>query len=310
MPDAAPADPCSYREAMDPSNGDAVEPTSLTLSTSLSLCGQIDVRPPSGATNLIDRDQYSMAVDAVTHLVTVETTEPVERVFLQVTDENGFFDHAYAQGRRVTMILPPWVGPGEMQIQISAYNPTELAAPVPYTVTIEPLDFARCPTKANADYVEASDGASNLDNDMALVTLTGAFWVSQTTETTDVPEMPPLTIGTGTSLRLDGQLGINTTHADIYKDRDVYALPIDASTQSLDLRLAGSGDSDLDILLINAATSETTPVVRLAGGNSGNSLSPELQVVAVEPSTTYWLMVANSSDPQMPYSLTICGGPS
>ena len=139
------------------------------------------------------------------------------------------------------MILPPWIAAGELQIQVTAFNPTALAASVPYTVTIETLDFARCPLKATADYVEASDGASNVNNDMVRVLQNGGFQTSQTTTTADVPEMPPLTINAGGILRLDGQLGINTTQGDIFKDRDVYALPTDASTHALDLRLAWSG---------------------------------------------------------------------
>jgi hypothetical protein len=94
---------------------------------------------------------------------------------------------------------------------------------------------------------------------------------------------------------------------DQYLDRDTYAITTDDSTNELAIRLDWPDTTvDLDVLLLDPIT--LSPLVQ---GTRASTTIHELEVVAVRPSTTYWLWVgrfaAPPGPPSEPYSVTVCG---
>lgn len=312
-PDAALA--CRYTEAMDQTNGDASEPTSLTLASTLRICGQIDAKAPSGS--LVDRDRFEITLGPMTsHLLTVTAPQgaALDRIGVELRQPNVFWDSAILVPDRASILLNTTYPAGPMEIHVLGTNSTQPSAAVPYAISLETIDVTRCPPGSSPDYTEAADGVNNSDNDAVEVRFNNAYVTTQTMAS-DAAEPTNLTIAPGSHITIDGEAGLNTMHSDLYRDRDTYLIATAAGTSSLALRVtwddvAGSADdSDLDVMVFPVPADATAPVPRLAGGNTTNSAGSELTFAAAQPSTMYWVLVASAAATGVvkPYRLTVCG---
>jgi hypothetical protein len=320
-PDTA-TDPCSYREAIDSGNANTPEPTGLTIGNErLTICGQIDPRPPLPSTYQLDSDRFGITVgDSTQHMLRLEVPRANEvdqisvAIWREVPGRVSHYDTVIVQGTVALIPLKPSLEPIPVSIRVVARNMTEPSTPIPYTISIEPFDLQQCAAAAAADHVETNDGVENTGNDVIEMRWAGAYQSRQTTAD-DAPEATGLTVVPSSRVRIDGDAGLNAGYGDMYRDRDAYAIETGAATTMLALRLdwedapGTDDDTDLDIMIFPAVTDGAAPVPRLAGGNGGELVGPELTFVAVTPATSYWLLVANAAaeTATKPYRLTVCG---
>jgi hypothetical protein len=199
--------------------------------------------------------------------------------------------------------------PAGYVVVVLGVNGVRPAAALDYELRIVADDpLVRCPDAEQADYVEERDTeAGNVENDV--VALTDS--VALTASPLDAPEPsgPELTIAPDGVYGVDGAIGAHIQPVDeSYLDRDTYVVATGANTNQLDVRVRwtdGKKLSDLDWYLFDDRGEDPPVLIR----RSSSVDNPELQTVAVLPSSTYWLVVASyaGSPPEQPYQVTMCG---
>jgi len=309
---------CSYAERADTSNDPAgdpggrpmAEPTGLEIGTEpRTLCGTIHTGHFNSDTGTIDADGYRVtttgAVDLVVRFAHSANTDVEFSVFVFDTAQNPALlfggsnntivrDHGAFLGS-----LPP----GTYDVVVSAHNSADLATPFEYRVQLAPDLPTRCPAvTAAAAYTEAGDAAGT-GNDVISVD----FDVDphfQLTAAADAAEPTGLTIDTPTAVRMTGT-SANEDADDDYMDRDAYLVRTAAGTTELTLRLRWADEhTDLNYLVFPA---DQTDAIGSSLRFEGNE---EYNVVAVRPSSAYWVWVGShdgSTGLPATYDLSICG---
>jgi hypothetical protein len=328
-PDGAPPPTC-YQEVLDGSNDAAPEATDLTLTAAgpIAICGNIDVRAPEN--DFIDADIFTFRLDVASKIrITITApdggeirdldaflyTQPITDVRNDVLGSSSFADG------HITFTGPACYGhelcdahelaTGFYNIIVQALNPTEPVAAIPYEITIETYDpDTGCVTPAGtADFVETRDDPANgnTQNDVVNMATFGL-----TPDGADAPEdsVSELTIAANGAVKATGVAGAHVLQ-DQYLDRDTYAIVTGASTNTLDIRVAWTGGvaNDFDWYLVKPDAANPDTVAPSFVALAGSGIQPEYAATAVEPSTTYWLVVGSYQGTQLdlPYTVTVCG---
>ena len=323
-PDAPPdalASGCSYLEKADTSNdpaGDpaghpAAEPTGLDVGTERrTLCGTIQTGHFNADTGTVDADAYRVTVtgtaDLVVRFAHAATTDVEFSVFVFDAAQNPalLFGGSNNQIIRDHGAFLGSLPAGTYDVVVSAHHAADLAAPFDYQVQLAPDPPTRCPAvTAPAAYIEAAD-ATGTGNDIVAVDfdLDPPF---QLTAADDAAEPTGLTIDTATAIRITGT-SENEDAADDYMDRDTYLVRTAATTSELTLRLRWTDDhTDLNYLVFPADQTDAIGASLRFDGNE------EYNVVAVRPSSAYWIWVGGhdgSTGLPATYDLSICGSGS
>lgn len=289
-------DGCDYVEA----NSNQDEATGLTASDALQIiCANANNGDYEPVEELVDRDGFEVTVAADTDvLIKLELSDP-QALTGAIMFLNGAPTYAVG-GRAVARYRSGY--DGEVIIAVRTYNDEDVAAPVPYKLSIAADDIAqRCPASAAAaTFSEANDGAGNRDNDVYQfsydyeVSLTDAADAAEPTAITLAA--PPQTY------RLDGS-SADISFLSPYADGDSFAFHTGPNVSQLTVRADWPGDDrDFDIYLFRAGFE-----LQEASGIEESLVSGEYLTVTVEPDTDYvlWAGLYEGTQPS-PYSLTLC----
>jgi hypothetical protein len=327
-PDARPArdaDPrpdgltwptCDYVEQNNAGNDAEAEATGLAVELrGTTICGTIAANLPDDS-GVVDVDRFEVEFPAGDYLVRViapngRALDAVELLGSRVPFDGYLGGSVMADGHGVFNLSLP--AAATIEIRVVAFDDTAPSAPVGYTIVLIGDDLEqRCTAAGETRYQEASDGTGNVDNDVVNVRWASGFSATQTLATTDRPEQSGelLTVGPDTSVRIAGEHGTpNGGALDEYLDKDTYLVVTGLFTNQLDIRLGWDGeDADLDFILFRVPAESARPRV-VAAGTRISSAEPELQTMAVDPGTSYWLWIGNydgSAEPKR-YHATICG---
>jgi hypothetical protein len=313
-PDAG--DPCDFHEGDDPGNDTAGEPTGLTLTAEVRICGQIDARAP-GEGDVVDTDIFSfeIGVDGPV-LVRVVAPDGETLAALQGTLADGALtaiDGSTLRGAHAAFAVDTTTG--GYAVIVTGINPTTPGAAVPYQIRVSSdAPDTRCAVvTGGASYTEQHDGATGVDNDVIEVQFAPGVSAALTASPADAPEPsgPALTVSAGMNYQADGASVVNAAEAvDDYVDRDTYVVAAGSETNELSIRVAWSDDgaTDFDFFLFPVVGAGETPVP-LAGATSSDTAGAEFETTAVLPSTTYWLWVGSYDGSVVPsdYTVTLCG---
>jgi hypothetical protein len=332
MPDAAPP-PCSYTERADASNDPTAdpatdprpEPTLITVGARpQTLCGTIDRGHFNADTRTVDADAYRVTAEAPADLLVRFSGVPeagvmVEfSVFVFTTDDNptllyGGSNNPIIRDHGAFLLSLP---AGTYDVVVAARGPADLETAFDYKVQIAPDGPARCAAiTAPANYTESADGTGadpdggNHGNDVIAVDfdLDPAFQL--TASTADAAEPTGITIDTVAAIRIAGSIA-DVDADDDYLDRDTYLIRTGPATGELTLRLGwASPRADLNYLVFPA---DPTGEVGEVGDSLRFDGTEEYNVVAVKPSSAYWIWVGGhdgSVDLPATYDLSICGAP-
>jgi hypothetical protein len=315
----APSPACDYTESMDGTNATTPEATGVTIGAqNKTLCGQVDMGHFGSATSTVDVDEYSVSVGGTAELIVeFEDSTPANLTDFNVTITDAAVDPTILNSGDFTGALSDHgaylaeLPAGNFNVVVTATGTAAISAAIPYKVHIvADQPTTRCPdmTTATADYTEASDGASNIGNDVITVDFTKPTSFALTTATTDNPETSGITLDATTNKHIAGSSGTPTpAYTDKYIDRDTFAFMTGASTNEMSIRLNWPGStSDLDYLVFEN-NALTTPV---AVSTLTASSQDEFQTFAVKPNTGYWLWVGaytGSTGQPIAYSASLCG---
>lgn len=315
-PDAAPDAPdapppaCDYLEAADGSNAATSEATSLTIGGAPhTLCGTINPGHFDAASKTVDTDRYRVTSDGTVPLIiryfgapgaaelsvlVFDTTITPTLLFgtrsNPTVDDHGAF----------VAVLPA----GSYDVVVVAHAAADLAAPIDYKLGFAPDAPGRCPAiTAPASYAEATDGAGT-GNDVIAAKFAVDPRFKLTALATDAPEPTGLTIDAATPVRISGS-SANVNADDDYMDRDTFLVQTGATTSELTLRLDWSETGvDLDYVVFPADQTAS------AGESLLATPGEEYNVIAVKPSTAYWIWIgSHDGSAVLPaaYDLSICG---
>jgi hypothetical protein len=237
---------------------------------------------------LVDRDGFKVTVAADTDLlIKLELSDPqaLTGAILFLNDLP-----TVAVGGRAVARYRPY--DDEFVIAVRTYNGDDVAAPVPYKLSIVADDVAeRCPASAGpVTFTEAHDGDAGRDNDVY------EFWYDYEisfTDAEDAAEPTAITLAAPPqSYRLEGSFA-ELFFLGAYGDGDSFAFHTGPNVSQLTVRADwAAGDLDLDMYLFR--------------GNEF-STSGEYLTVTVQPDTDYVLWAGlHRGTPPSPYSLTLC----
>ena len=301
---------CAFTEAADATNINTpgAEATNVTFSgTKTAICGQVNNGHFNMTNMLVDVDAFKFATAADADLLINLTGNvgSLARVVVQVGTTTGASrnvglyegDHATASVR-----LPA----GEHIVAVGAFNGTDPAAPIPYTITLVPdAPATRCAkVTAAANFSEANDGAMNNGNDMITVDDAANPSTRLTVSTADSPEPSGLTLASGTRYRITGSsAAVDPT--DDYEDRDTFLVTTGATTTQLSVRLNwASTSADFDFRVFPPMST-----LSVTGALTTGLVEDEFQTFAVKPSTAYWLWVGaydGATGQPTAYDATLC----
>lgn len=299
----AVADDC-YRERDDVGNAATAEETGLVRGVSaVALCGTISADHPSDGVLDVDRYQVAVATAGPTLVrVSAPGAGAIERVEVVVESAAGVVTRARVIGG---------VGVAVVSLPVGAHTITLTAigaatAPVAYRMTlVDDQPAARCPIQVAApDYRERDEsGAGHRANDTVAVQ-TGPLVTALTPTTADAPEPTQLAVSAGGRATLSGTSADVGSDGDDYHDRDTYAVYTGQATNLLELRASWVGAADLDVLVFEADKA-ADPL-----GLPVSTVTGELAVTAVKPSTRYWIWIGGagrSTALPVNYTLAVCG---
>lgn len=307
---------CDYTEQYDATNDYdgsdyALEVTGLVFAGApQTICGVVNNGHFDDYYYSIDIDNYGIALGSNADvLVTLANAGgdlgEVEQLGVWVYDPvaGASVGGGYYLGTHgaASMHLPA----GNYELSVEAYADGDIAAPVPYVVTIAPdAPATRCPAATGApDYTEANDGSDSTLNDMIAIDYTQWPYESLDDSPAEAPEPTGLVIQPAIAYHLSG-VSAAAAQTGSYFDRDTY-LVASGSANQLAVRLDWPGSLvDLDYYLTFAGSSY--PLAQSAHAQLGGE---EFATFAVEPNTSYWLWVGayQSSTPPTGYDVTVCG---
>ena len=299
---------CAFNEAADATNINTpgAEATNVMFSgTKTGICGQINNGHFANMSVDIDAYKFATAADADLLINLTGNVGALTRVVVQVGTTGGqsrnvaLFegDHATASVR-----LPA----GEHIVAVGAFNGTDIAAPIPYTITLVPdAPATRCAkVTAAANFTEANDGATNNGNDMISVDDGASPPTRLTVSPADNPEPTALTLASGTNYRITGSSAA-VDPADSYEDRDTFLFTTGATTTQLSVRLNWTSTSaDFDYRVFPPAST-----LSVTGALTTGLVEDEFQTFAVKPNTMYWLWVGaydGATGQPTAYDATLC----
>jgi hypothetical protein len=305
--DASPGDASDgdcYREQDDGGNAVTAEPTGLVRGVgAVAVCGTISIDHPS--VGVLDVDRYQLAV-ATAGPATLRVSAPgagtISRLEVVIEAAAGVVSRTRVLGGiGLTAVNLPI---GAHTISITATGTT--GSPVAYRITLVDDDpSARCPLlPVPLDYREADEaGAGHRANDVVAVEL-GPLVTAPTPMAGDAPEATGLAISAGGRALLAGLSADVAPAGDDYHDRDTFSIYTGQTTNLLELRAAWTGAADLDVLVFEADMA-SDPL-----GLPVSTVTGELAVTAVRPSTRYWIWIGGAKrSAALPadYTLALCG---
>jgi hypothetical protein len=306
-------DPCDYHEADDTGNASSAEPTSITVGErARSVCGAIDGGHYDPVRHAVDSDAFRVTVAGSGELL-VELSgdelgvldEVSVRLFDTAPEPTLLAEGALAPAFADRAAFVAHVSPGDVDVVVEARAGGDLQGTLDYRVRLANDPSLACPAQqGNPRYVEARDGSDDTGNDVALVDF--AQSPSFTPDPSSAPEPTDFPITAGYAYRISGVAGPGG-RGDAYLDRDTYAIATDDTTNELAIRLDWPDNTvDLDYILFQPDT--LAPIAVAARASTSDH---EFAVVAVQPSTTYWLWVGRYAKPQggpaADYDVTVCG---
>ena len=286
MPIDAPALPagCDWLQS-DHTNQQENIPVAYT-GAPLTLCGQIDLQhgPAAGIADASYKQlafNSTVSGEVVVRIDTASSVDGYHRVQLSLYQSGG----GQLVGTHGVFVGP--IQAGNHYLDLAAEYPTSVTAPITYRITIAPRSIASlCPTvTAPADYTESHDGASHDGNDVVRF---ATNQLAPTPSATDAPEPTAITAAAGSAHRLHGASDAVTPDASGLNDADTYAITTGAGVHELAIR----ADWTAPVALYTALYSTDLRVRELA---PPLDVGPEVALVAVAPSTTYWLWVAGAT---------------
>jgi hypothetical protein len=311
----APRGPCDYTESHDASNdylaesGYALEATGLVFSgQAMTICGQIDNGHYNAAESSIDIDNYGfdLAADADVIVTLTGDAQYIATVGAWAYDPasgtipgGGYFNYDHG-------VFSAHLAAGHYELSIEAYDSGDVAAAVPYHLTIAGDSPAtRCAALATpSSYIEAGDGSDSHGNDVFDVDFDTAPYRMFTQTPMDRPEDFEVPLDSGAPQRIDGEAAM-IAPVGSYLDHDTYLVMTGPTTNQLTIRLDWTSENvDLDYYLSTAGATYpigSSATARLGGG--------EFATIAVAPGTRYWLWVGSyqSSLESSHYDATLCG---
>ncbi|MEZ4402464.1 MAG: hypothetical protein R3B06_20745 [Kofleriaceae bacterium] len=294
-----------YQEADDLGNQTTPEATGLGFGVSpVMICGSIAVGHPGPSELDVDRYQLTVTTaDTALVRLTAPAAAGLDRVEVIVTTSEGVTTRARVLGGLGAAVLALPIG--AHTLTVSAVG--SAAGDVPYRLTVVSDDPAlRCPLAGTGvDYREADEGAAgHRANDMVAVVNRPQLTTSATADPDDRPEPTMRAVSAGGQTVLSGTSADVEPAGDDYHDRDTFAVYTGQTTNQLELRAGWGGPADLDVLVFEAEHADD-PL-----GAPIPSITGELLVTAVKPSTLYWVWIGGSSrSTTLPadYRLAVCG---
>ena len=289
----------------------AAEGTSQSLSTGVSICGQVDASHFSAQTGVVDVDSYSFVLPQAAEVfvsgefATALAGQDVELV----VSGAGLTNHRV---RAAAKDAATWLklGAGSATVSVVTRSVRSLAKPIHYVIRAAVDDVnARCArvSKSDADraYTEANDGAANTHNDVVMPSLALEEQLP-TDDATDAAEVTNLLPRTGQRVLISG-FAANVDHGAgvSYLDGDAYTVtPLGTDQFTLRLDWAGS-TADLDLWVF--AVGDFRPI---AHATTTSTTGPEFMTIAVDRTLDYWVWVGaakGSTGLPQAYDVTICG---
>jgi hypothetical protein len=248
---------------------------------------------------LVDNDGFEISIpEGADALIKLEISDPLalDRATVYVDDFP-----AYAVGGRA-VIRHRDNSDDLLTVTVRTHNGEDLAAPVPYklTIVIDDVD-ERCPASAAAaTFTEANDGAGSRDNDVYQF---NSGYVASFTAASDTAEPTAITVAAPPQ-----SYRVNGSSADIsflgpYFDGDSFAFRTGPNVSQLTIRGDWPGDDrDFDMFLFKAGS-----VLEDALAFETGTASDEYLTLTVEPDTDYvvWMGLYDGTQPS-PYALTLC----
>jgi hypothetical protein len=323
-PDAAPP-PCNYTEKSDASNDPTGDPgtepkpeaTMLTIGSAPQiLCGAANTGHFNPDTMTVDADAYRVTVGADANLVVRFTGGPEAAaaavdfsIFVFTTEDSplllfGGRNNPLIRDHGAFLIT---LAAGTYDVVVTVNNSADLAAPFDYKVQIAPDGPTRCAAvAAPAAYTEAADG-TGAGNDVVSIDFDNDPFYQLTASATDAAEPTGLTIDGSNPVRITGSSADEDAEDD-YMDRDTYLVRTGPATHEITLRL-GWADEHTDLNYVVFPADQTDHLDKVGDGLqfAGHE---EYNVVAVKPSSAYWIWVGShdeSTGLPATYDLSICG---
>jgi len=312
---------CDFAELADATNDDFTqmgmpEATSLTFSTSLTLCGTINSGHFDDQSGAVDVDSFKITLTADADVIVDLTGTGAEALDFVAVEAFTGTDFGTGAGAGSFLgdhaVFSRHFAAGDYELSMLAGAMAATTTDVAYKIHINmDAPTTRCPTKTGtADYAEASDGAGNTDNDVVTVDYDNSD--ALTAAATDAPEATALTVAGGTAYLITGT-SANNAKVGSYFDVDTYEITTGATTNQLAIRLNWPGTTaDFDYYLFekDSATSVTS-------GSKIGKMEDEFVTFSVLPNTSYWLWVGayagtaqdttgGSTGLPIDYSATVC----
>jgi hypothetical protein len=298
--------------AAAPQQAGTVEVTAQSLSTGVSICGQVDASHFAAQTGVVDVDSYSFVLpQAAEVFVSVEFAADLSARDIElVVSGTGVTNHRV---RAAAKDASTWLelGAGNATVSVVTRSASSLAKPIHYVIRAVVDDLsARCARVSEADadrsYTEAKDGAANTGNDVLLPSLALEEQLP-TASATDEAEAANLLPRAGQRVLISGSLAsVDHGAGASYLDGDAYLVrPFGADQFTLRVDWAGSATANLDLWVFAADDFRA-----VAHATATNNTGPELMTIAVNRSTDYWVWVGaakGSTGLPQAYDVTICG---
>jgi hypothetical protein len=313
MSDAAVELTCDFTEAADATNDTTTnaELTGLTLATRITMCGSMNNGHFDSSGQLVDADFLTFTIasetDVVMHVFGAGIDGPDDTI-IQLRQGGTFLGFGVVEGDHGT--LNAHLPAGEYSAAVASFNATDLAAPIPYKLTIVPdLPDQRCAKLVGSGaYAEMADGASNNGNDVIDYNSTANTPSSLSASSTDAPEQTGFTVGVDTTHYQVTGISELVDPADDYEDRDTFAFTTGPATTQMSIRLNWAATTvDLDYRVYPQTAAAPLSIV---GGLDESPSEYEFETFAVKPSTTYWLWIAaedGATGQPAAYGATLCG---
>lgn len=298
---------CDHTEASDANNDTytvAGTPEDAgTVTTSVTICGQVDSTHFDEKNQVVDVDAFTATVPEGPVYATLSGPglETIEEVFIGVYGGPNLTtyvgDAVYEDG--YAMFFLPSLPAGTYEFAVFTASGAALTASIPYKMRIH--HDTRCPKiTADADHTEGADDGAN---DVFVVDWAAEPFNSPTPNEADAAEATNLTIGHGEAKRISGTLA-ETPVAGEYKDVDTFAFTTGPDVNELQIRLNWADMNDLDWLLFD----ENGEFVSY-GSAIPQEGEDEYAPVRVQPNTTYWVWAGlyDGYTGPTPYDLSICG---
>lgn len=296
---------CDWAELDDPINditlgNGAAEQTQLTLGAALVVCGEIDNGHLIGEAVDVDAFVVTLAARTTVRVDYAGAITGLAALDIAVVDAgDAVVEHGTFLGTHAA--FQTTLAAGAYRLVVTANNPTDLAAALPYKLRITANPAGCTQVAAAASYTENNDGPQSDRNDVIDI----RYATNERTFTAannDDPEPTTLVTVAGTGVRITG-LSDAVDAADDFKDRDTYLIETGAH-DDLAVRIDWTGDADFDFFVFPENT-----LTEIARGTGVGKTGPEQASFPVLANTRYWLWIGSydsSAGLPVTYDVSLC----